>query len=332
MSKIEIIRGDITLLNIDAIVNAANRSLLGGGGVDGAIHRAAGSELLKSCELLNGCSTGQAKITPGFQLPARYVIHTVGPVWRDGKHGEIELLSSCYHQCLKLAVENNISTIAFPNISTGVYGFPKDQAVIIALETVHHFLGKNPEIEQVLFCCFDKENFDIYNKLLNSDIMIEKVISYEDILITADLAVTIWNEHYVPIIGQEQVNYMVSTFQSPGAIENQIKNEHYEYYILYHLSKPSGYFAIKQSGEDLFLSKLYVLKEKRGTGLGKEGFRFISRKAKGSGLRRITLTVNINNINSIKAYQKLGFKNDGPVVADIGNGFVMDDFKMSYEL
>ncbi len=331
MSKIEIIRGDITLLNIDAIVNAANRSLLGGGGVDGTIHRAAGSELLKACELLNGCSTGQAKITPGFRLPARYVIHTVGPVWRDGKHGESELLSSCYHQCLKLAVENNISTIAFPNISTGVYGFPKEQAVIIALETVQHFLGENPEIEQVLFCCFDKGNFDIYNTLLNSNIMIEKVISYEDILITADLAVKIWNEHYVPIIGQEQVNYMVSTFQSPGAIENQINNEHYEYYILYHQSEPSGYFAIKQSGDELFLSKLYVLKEKRGAGLGKEGFRFISRKAKESGLLRITLTVNINNINSIKAYEKLGFKNDGPVIADIGNGFVMDDFKMSFE-
>jgi len=167
MSKIEIIRGDITLLNIDAIVNAANRSLLGGGGVDGTIHRAAGSELLKACELLNGCSTGQAKITPGFRLPARYVIHTVGPVWRDGKHGEIELLSSCYHQCLKLAVENNISTIAFPNISTGVYGFPKDQAARIAIKTVTDFLTANDQLRMVYFVCFDQENFELYDQLLN---------------------------------------------------------------------------------------------------------------------------------------------------------------------
>ena len=332
MAKIEIIRGDITLLKVDAIVNAANRSLLGGGGVDGAIHRAAGSELLKSCELLNGCRPGQAKITPGFGLPAQYVIHTVGPVWRGGNHREKEILSSCYLQSLCLAIENKISTIAFPNISTGVYGFPKNEAATIALETVQHFLQKNPEIISVLFCCFDKENFDIYNTLLSRNILIEQVISQKDILTVADLADRIWHEHYLPIIGQEQVNYMVSTFQSPVAIENQIKNEHYEYYILYHQSKPSGYFALKQSGEELFLSKLYVLKEKRGTGLGKEGLRFISQKAKESGLRRITLTVNKQNINSIKAYEKLGFRNDGPVIADIGGGFVMDDFKMSFEL
>jgi len=257
MIKIEIIRGDITLQQVDAIVNAANRSLLGGGGVDGAIHRAAGSELLKSCELLNGCNTGAAKITSGFLLPARYVIHTVGPVWQDGKHGEKELLSSCYQQSLKLAIENNITTIAFPNISTGVYGFPKNEAAIIALETVQQFLRKNPEMERVVFCCFDKENFTIYNKLLKSNIMIEKVISKKDIQIVARLAGEIWNEHYVPIIGQQQVDYMVSTFQSEDAVENQIKNENYEYFILFHLSEPSGYFAVKQTGEDLFLSKLY---------------------------------------------------------------------------
>jgi len=331
MDKIEIIRGDITLLKVDAIVNAANRSLLGGGGVDGAIHRASGSELLKVCELLNGCNTGAAKITPGFRLPAGYVIHTVGPVWQDGKHREKELLSSCYHQSLKLAVENNISTIAFPNISTGVYGFPKSEAAIIALETVQQFLRNNPEMERVIFCCFDKENYNIYNKLLNNNIMIEKVISKEDIRIVADLADEIWNEHYVPIIGKEQVKYMVSAFQSPDAIENQIKHENYEYFILLHLSEPSGYFAIKQTGDELFLSKLYVIKAKRGTGLGKEGFRFISQKAKESGLQRITLTVNKYNTNSIRAYEKLGFRNDGPVIADIGAGFVMDDFKMSFE-
>ena len=332
MIKIEIIRGDITLQQVDAIVNAANRSLLGGGGVDGAIHRAAGSELLKSCELLKGCNTGAAKITSGFLLPARYVIHTVGPVWQDGKHGEKELLSSCYQQSLKLAIENNITTIAFPNISTGVYGFPKNEAAIIALETVQQFLRKNPVMERVVFCCFDKENFTIYNKLLKSNIMIEKVISKKDIQIVARLAGEIWNEHYVPIIGQQQVDYMVSSFQSEDAVENQIKNENYEYFILFHLSEPSGYFAVKQTGEDLFLSKLYVLKEKRGTGLGKEGFRFISQKAKESGLQRIILTVNKHNINSIKAYERLGFINEGPVIADIGAGFVMDDFKMSYKL
>ena len=332
MAKIEIYQGDITLLNVDAIVNAANRSLLGGGGVDGTIHRAAGPELLKSCELLGGCEPGQAKITPGFRLPAKFVIHTVGPVWHGGEHREKELLASCYKQCLVLAMENKISTIAFPNISTGVYGFPKPEAAEIAVETVRNFLTIYPEIDQVIFCCFEKENFNLYNNLLSNEIMIEKVVTEKDILITANLADLIWNEHYIPIIGQVQVSYMIDKFQSPIAIENQIRNENYEYYIIYHQSEPSGYLSIKQTGSELFLSKFYVVKEKRGIGLGKKGFRFISGKAKELGIHRITLTVNKNNINSIRAYERLGFKNDGPVVADIGGGFVMDDFRMSYEI
>jgi O-acetyl-ADP-ribose deacetylase (regulator of RNase III) len=191
MGRIEILRGDITLLSVDAIVNAANRSLLGGGGVDGAIHRAAGAELLKSCQSLNGCNTGQAKITPGFRLPSKYVIHTVGPVW---KHHEKEFLSSCYLQSLLLALENKIPTIAFPNISTGVYGFPKLEAASIAIETVHNFLKNHPEIQQVIFCCFDEENFSIYNNLMNNYITIEKVQSQTAIQITAKLAIVIWNE------------------------------------------------------------------------------------------------------------------------------------------
>ena len=332
MSKIEIIRGDITQLSVDAIINAANRSLLGGGGVDGAIHRVAGPELLKACELLNGCNTGLAKITPGFRLPAKYVIHTVGPVWHGGKLQENELLSSCYRQSLNLAIENKISTIAFPNISTGAYGFPKQEAAAIALEAVQYFIPMHPEIEKIIFCCFDQENYTIYTNLLSDGFRIEKVVSMEDILRVAGLADTIWNEHYVPIIGQEQVNYMVKTFQSPGAIENQINNENYKYYIIYNLSEPSGYISFRHTGNELFLSKFYIIKKKRGTGLGKKGFKFISRKAKEFGAQKIILTVNKNNISSIKAYEKMGFKNDGPVTADIGSGFVMDDFRMSYEL
>jgi O-acetyl-ADP-ribose deacetylase len=166
MKRIELIQGDITTLQIDAIVNAANTSLLGGGGVDGAIHRAAGKELLEECRTLNGCATGDAKITKGYNLPARFVIHTVGPVWDDGFHEEPELLSSCYRKSLKLAVKNNITTIAFPNISTGVYQFPKNRAANIALETVTDFLRKNDTIEKVIFCAFDNENFRIYYRLL----------------------------------------------------------------------------------------------------------------------------------------------------------------------
>lgn len=328
MAKIEIIRGDITQLNIDAIVNAANRSLLGGGGVDGAIHRAAGPELLEVCELLNGCNTGDAKITPGFKLPAQYVIHTVGPVWNGGKNREKELLASCYRQSLSIASGNGIRSIAFPNISTGVYGFPKHEAASIAFEAVQFFLTDHPEIEKVVFCCFDEENFVIYNNLTGNKTTIKSVQLPADIQVVADLASLIWNEYYVPIIGREQVNYMVNAFQSAQAIERQINDEKQEYYLIYHLAEPSGYIGIKLSGDDLFLSKFYIVKEKRGTGLGKAGLDFIIGRAKELGANAISLTVNKNNINSIKAYEKLGFKNTGSVVADIGAGFVMDDYTM----
>ena len=332
MAKIEIIRGDITTLDVDAIVNAANRSLLGGGGVDGAIHRAAGSKLLEACELLNGCNTGDAKITPGFRLPSKYVIHTVGPVWQGGKYREKELLASCYRQSLRIASENNIKTIAFPNISTGVYGFPKRDAAFIAYETVQNYIIHHPEMDKVIFCCFDNENFSIYNTLISNSIVIKSVQSPATIQIVADLASTIWNEYYVPIIGQEQVDYMVNSFQSAEAIEKQINNENYEYYLIDHLSKPSGYISIKLMDKELFLSKFYVAREERGTGLGKEGLKFIINRAKELNANAITLTVNKYNINSIKAYEKMGFKNTGSIVSDIGAGFVMDDFTMRYEL
>ena len=160
--KIELTRTDITTLEVDAIVNAANTSLLGGGGVDGAIHRAAGPGLLDECRTLNGCPTGEARITKGFLLPAKYVIHTVGPVWCGGKNNEKELLASCYRNCLNLAVKNGIRTIAFPNISTGVYNFPKSEAADIALHEVTRFLSKTKKIKKVLFAVFDEENYEIY--------------------------------------------------------------------------------------------------------------------------------------------------------------------------
>jgi O-acetyl-ADP-ribose deacetylase len=166
MNRIEIRRGDITTLQVDAIVNAANSTLLGGGGVDGAIHRAAGRELLEECRQLNGCQTGDAKITKGYNLPAKFIIHTVGPIWNDGFHEEPELLASCYRKSLKLAVKNGLKTIAFPNISTGVYHFPKSRAANIALETVSDFLKKDLSIEKVIFCVFDEENFTLYQKLI----------------------------------------------------------------------------------------------------------------------------------------------------------------------
>lgn len=166
MAKIELIQDDITQLDVDAIVNAANKSLLGGGGVDGAIHRAAGDELLEECKTLNGCETGQAKITKGYNLPAKFVIHTVGPVWHGGNDNEPELLANCYKNSLKLAVDNNLKTIAFPNISTGVYRFPKDMAAEIAIKTANNFLEQNKKIEKIYFVCFDQENYNIYkNKL-----------------------------------------------------------------------------------------------------------------------------------------------------------------------
>ena len=155
MSRIEIIRGDITRQTADAIVNAANCSLLGGGGVDGAIHRAAGPELLAECRTLHGCKTGKAKITKGYRLPARYVIHTPGPIWYGGDSGEEELLASCYRSCLELASENGCRTVDFPSISTGVYHFPLDRASRIAVGTIKAYLDEHPEIERVRMVCFD---------------------------------------------------------------------------------------------------------------------------------------------------------------------------------
>lgn len=165
MNRIEIIQVDITHFQGDAIVNAANSSLRGGGGVDGAIHRAAGRELLEACQLIGGCPTGEARITPGFKLPAKYVIHTVGPIWRGGDYNEDNLLASCYIESLKLAVVNNCTTIAFPNISTGIYGFPMERAAHIAIETVRDFLHTSVLPEKVSFVCFGDENLEIYNRI-----------------------------------------------------------------------------------------------------------------------------------------------------------------------
>lgn len=168
MKTIELHKGDITKLKVDAIVNAANTSLLGGGGVDGAIHRAAGKELLEECRTLNGCSTGDAKITGGYLLAARYVIHTVGPVWHGGNSEEPEQLASCYKRSLQLAKENKIRTIAFPNISTGVYGYPKKEAALIAINEVSKFLKNETCNLKVIFCVFDEENYNLYKQFLKS--------------------------------------------------------------------------------------------------------------------------------------------------------------------
>ena len=165
-NRIELLQADITTLEVDAIVNAANNSLLGGGGVDGAIHRAAGKELLDACRLIGGCPTGEARITPGFNLPSKFVIHTVGPVWRGGKNKEDSLLESCYLESLNLAVKYNCNSIAFPNISTGVYGFPKERAAEIAIKSVLTFLQTSPLPKKVIFVCFGHENAELYGRLL----------------------------------------------------------------------------------------------------------------------------------------------------------------------
>lgn len=162
MADIQILQGDITQLKIDAIVNAANTSLLGGGGVDGAIHRAAGPALLEACRKLGGCKTGEAKITPGFKLPARYVIHTVGPVWHGGDHGEAALLKGCYENSLRLASGHKLSSVAFPAISTGVYGYPFQAASRIALETAKSFLQQPGSVAQVTFVLFGQKDYQAF--------------------------------------------------------------------------------------------------------------------------------------------------------------------------
>lgn len=166
MDKVNIIPGDITKLEVDAIVNAANKTLLGGGGVDGAIHRAAGPELLEECRTLRGCNTGEAKITRGYNLPARYVIHTVGPVWNGGNDREDEFLAACYRNCLKLAVKNGIRTIVFPSISTGAYRFPVKRAARIALLEIGKFLDEESRLEKVHIACFDEETLAAYEEVV----------------------------------------------------------------------------------------------------------------------------------------------------------------------
>ena len=160
--KVEL--GDITTLRVDAIVNAANESLLGGGGVDGAIHEAAGPDLLEACRALRGCRTGEAKVTPGFWLPAPYVIHTVGPVWRGGDQGEGELLASCYRQCLEISSAQNLTSLAFPCISTGAYGYPIELAAHTAVSTVRGHAP--PRLQEVIFCCYSIEDFEVYERLV----------------------------------------------------------------------------------------------------------------------------------------------------------------------
>jgi O-acetyl-ADP-ribose deacetylase (regulator of RNase III) len=170
MNRIKLLQGDITKLDVDAIVNAANSTLLGGGGVDGAIHRAGGPQILEECKAIRnrqgGCNAGEAVVTSGGKLTAKFVIHTVGPVWKGGKANEDQLLANAYKNSLQLAVDKKCATVAFPNISTGVYGFPKERAANIAIATVKDFLSTNQFLHQVIFCCFDEENFSIYTNLL----------------------------------------------------------------------------------------------------------------------------------------------------------------------
>ena len=166
-TRLHAIRGDITSLETDVIVNAANSSLLGGGGVDGAIHRAAGPELLQECRSVGGCKTGDAKITKGYRLKAKYVIHTVGPVWHGGKSNEPEQLASCYLRSLEIAVANGLSAIAFPCISTGAYGYPAEAAAEIAVKTVRDFVETETSLKEVVFCCFSEEDLQLYQQALN---------------------------------------------------------------------------------------------------------------------------------------------------------------------
>lgn len=168
MGTIKILKGDITKMNVAAIVNAANSSLLGGGGVDGAIHKAAGPKLLEECKLLNGCHTGNAKLTKGYKLKAKYIIHTVGPIWEGGNKNEQEQLANCYYNSLKLAFENNIRSIAFPSISTGVYRFPFEKACEIALKTINDFLEKHNYPEEIFLVCFSEQDFKTYQKILKT--------------------------------------------------------------------------------------------------------------------------------------------------------------------